>query len=453
MPVIKFKVAAKTDIGLVRTNNEDNFQLSWDLSVLPMSWINNEMHQLGDKGCLLAVCDGMGGANAGEVASQIAINTIKSTFTPDNLAKRLPASKDAINTFIKDTIILADQNIKKYANIHPETKGMGTTIVIAWILGDKLYVGWCGDSRAYIYNRAYGLRRLTKDHSYVQQLIDAGKLTEDEAIDFPDSNIITQCLSASSQKAKPDVLTLPIQLSCGDTVILCTDGLCGMVTDNEINSVMSSTDGNASTTVDALIETALKASGADNVTVCLCNLISGLRTPNVHSNNKSKWNKKGIAIASVVLLIIIAVVLGVIIFPKEKHQESDNATIITDSTALQVDSATFNAMQPDSIQNASKINPGNEAIKDITHSNTILENLRSKSIDTKSTKDTINNESAEIVQTSETIVVIFPEGKSCYQFIKEYGMNYKDFYKLNPDLKVDSIQVGDSIKVYNKKNK
>lgn len=80
---------------------------------------------------------------------------------------------------------------------------MGTTIVVAWILNDKLYIGWCGDSRAYVYNSAYGLLRLTKDHSYVQQLVDSGKLSEDEAFDYPDSNIITQCLSASSQNVIP----------------------------------------------------------------------------------------------------------------------------------------------------------------------------------------------------------------------------------------------------------
>ena len=80
MVPIKFKVAAKTDVGIVRTNNEDNFQISWDLSSLPMRWINNEIHQLGKNGCLLVVADGMGGANAGEVASQIAIDTIKNKF-------------------------------------------------------------------------------------------------------------------------------------------------------------------------------------------------------------------------------------------------------------------------------------------------------------------------------------------------------------------------------------
>lgn len=101
MPLMKFKVAAKTDVGLMRTNNEDNFQISWDLSSLPMRWVNNELQQLGNKGCLLVVADGMGGANAGEIASKIAIDSIKNSFSPEKLTDKILSSKDAINSFIK----------------------------------------------------------------------------------------------------------------------------------------------------------------------------------------------------------------------------------------------------------------------------------------------------------------------------------------------------------------
>lgn len=273
---LRFKVAGMSDMGLVRTNNEDNFQIARDLSVEPMRWINNEACLLTPYGTLLVVADGMGGMNAGEVASQIAIDTVRQLFTPANISTLNLNDVNAVNSFLSVAVVEADRCIKMTAQERPETHGMGTTIVIAWLLEGKLYVAWCGDSRAYIFNTATGLRRLTKDHSYVQTLVDAGKLTEEQAFDYPQSNIITRCLSDSPTVAEPEVMPVPYQVADGDIVLLCTDGLCGMIRDHEIETILRNQPPNDLTaTVRALIDGALAASGADNVTITLLQVVSG----------------------------------------------------------------------------------------------------------------------------------------------------------------------------------
>ncbi len=273
MSRIKFRLAAKTDVGLVRTNNEDNFQASSDLSKDQMRWINNEVCTLGDKGALIVVADGMGGMNAGEVASELAIETVREYFSPERLTADVLKTRYTIEKYMNDVIVAADAKIKAEAARNPETKGMGTTIVIGWILDGKLYVSWCGDSRAYVYNPEAGLHQISKDHSYVQGLIDKGSLTREEAFDFPDSNIITRCLSDGSTKAKPESLLKPYELCDNDIIMLCTDGLSGMIRDEEIEAIMHANEQNMDILVDELIAAACEAEGSDNITICLCQVL------------------------------------------------------------------------------------------------------------------------------------------------------------------------------------
>lgn len=458
MTSIKFKVVAKTDVGIVRTNNEDNFQISWDLSTLPMRWINNEVHPLGKKGCLLVVADGMGGANAGEVASQIAIDTIKNKFSPDEITDKIISSSDAINGFIKEVIVSADSNIKQYAVEHQETMGMGTTIVVAWIIEDKLYVGWCGDSRAYLYNPVFGLLRLTKDHSYVQQLVDSGKLTKEEAFDFPDSNIITQCLSASSQKCHPETLTKPISLSNDDTVLLCTDGLCGMIRDTAIEAILNDSDGNLTKTAESLVSGAINASGADNVTLCLFNVVSGLKKATPIKPQLVKNRKKLYVLLAAVIAVLIAVVLWLALGSQDPAQ-SVLASVVEESGI--VNSIPENTS--DSIKRESEVvnkntsdKATNEGAKEQTeqkvgNGNILLQGLKTgqvlKTEDKPSSKD---NQEVEILSTPEVIVVKIPSNKSLRAFLREFNMNQTDFKKLNPEVDDKKLQAGDEIKVYKK---
>lgn len=295
MNTLKFKVAAKTDVGLVRTNNEDNFQVASDLSSGQMRWVNNEICSLGEKGALLVVADGMGGMNAGEVASELAIETVREYFALENLTPEVTKNRFSIEKYMNDVVVAADARIKREARNNPEAKGMGTTIVIAWILDGKLYVSWCGDSRAYIYNPEAGLHQITKDHSYVQSLVDKGALSREEAFDFPDSNIITRSLSDGTSKAKPESLMKPYELCNNDIVLLCTDGLNGMIRDAEIEAVIRNNEHDMSLLVDELIQAACDAEGSDNVTICLCKVLQGggICNPSVFDETERRLNGGG----------------------------------------------------------------------------------------------------------------------------------------------------------------
>lgn len=275
MDSIKFRIAAKTDVGLVRENNEDNFQVSSDLSMEPMRWINNEICSLGEKGTLLVVADGMGGMNAGEVASQLAIETVRDAFRPEHLTNEIMNNRYSIEKFMNSVITEADKRIKAEAKIHPESRGMGTTIVIGWILEGKLYVSWCGDSRAYVYNPQVGLHQISKDHSYVQSLVDKGAISKEDAFDYPESNIITSCLSDSSTKAKPESLLQPYDVCNNDIIMLCTDGLSGMVRDNDIEAIIRNNEHDLDGCSDMLIQQACNAGGDDNITICMCQILQG----------------------------------------------------------------------------------------------------------------------------------------------------------------------------------
>ena len=268
MSRIKFRMTAGTNVGCVRTNNEDNFIINEDLSqsdwFLPQD--TSQVITLGRDGCVLVVADGMGGLNAGEVASAIAVETVKLSFLDADLQKVAKTPK-AIEKFMRDIVVRSDQAIKKHEKAHTETKGMGTTLIFIWVHGETAHMVWCGDSRAYIYNDETGLVRFSKDHSYVQQLVDEGKLDEDLAFDHPESNIITRCLGDFQDRAKPDYKTC--ELHTGDILLICSDGLCGLCRDEEILHIMQQTSTDIELCKQALIQGALDAGGYDNVTLAL----------------------------------------------------------------------------------------------------------------------------------------------------------------------------------------
>lgn len=317
-------------MGVVRTNNEDNFQVAVDLASDKMQWINNEVYSLGEKGTLLVVADGMGGMNAGEVASELAIETVREYFSAERLTDEILKNRYSIEKYMNEVIVAADARIKQEAKLRPETRGMGTTIVIGWILDGKLYVSWCGDSRAYVYNPVAGLHQISKDHSYVQGLVDKGAISKEDAFDYPDSNIITRSLSDGMTKAKPESLLKPYELCNQDIVLLCTDGLNGMLRDSEIEDVIRNNEIDMDCLADELIKAACEAAGSDNITICLCQILEGggVCTPNTFESfdnrlagrqrqdtkitlpsekKKSVWyRKKTFLILMVCLLLVLA---------------------------------------------------------------------------------------------------------------------------------------------------
>lgn len=266
---ILFRMAARCEAA-GRPNNEDNYQLDDNLSDNSWGFTADTEVSLGEKGALLVVCDGMGGMNAGEVASDIAVKTIKEWFTTDKLTD---AAVAAPCKYITSAIVAADAAIKAHSKTNPDTEGMGSTIVLAWLLGQKVYVGWCGDSRCYRFNPALGLERLSHDHSYVQELVDAGKLTEELAFDHPNNNIITRSLGDPRGAAQPDCKEFDLYNQ--DIILLCSDGLCGTLRDNEIAELIKQHQTSMQECRDALWDADEAAGWTDNTTIALAQIISG----------------------------------------------------------------------------------------------------------------------------------------------------------------------------------
>lgn len=298
---VLFRMAARCEAA-GRPNNEDNYQIDADLSDDKWGFTADAQVELGKKGALLVVCDGMGGMNAGEVASAIAVETIKSRFAADQLTDNALAEPMA---YIKSAIVAADAAIKKHGKEHPDTAGMGSTIVLAWLLGKKVYVGWCGDSRCYCYNPKTGLIRLSHDHSYVQELVDASKLTEELAFDHPNNNIITRSLGDPNGTARPDVKEYDLHNE--DILLLCSDGLCGCLRDNEIEEQLAAHQTSMQECRDALWAADEAAGWHDNVTVALAQVISGAMPAVSAYTRTSKSATKALLQANRRLKIIIAV--------------------------------------------------------------------------------------------------------------------------------------------------
>lgn len=268
---MKIKIAAITDTGRERTNNEDAFILCPDLS--KQVWTLNETStyiQLNEYGAILVVADGMGGANAGEVASSIATKSIRRSFSKENVeyAIKNKSIEDLLISCIKD----ADESINQKIYDDPDTSGMGTTIVVCWVLDGIAYIAWCGDSRCYVYNAFKGLKLLSKDHSLVQELIDKGEITEKEAFTHPDNNVITRGLGDVNSQSHPDIVKYSINPN--DILLLCSDGLCGYSTKKEIEHVLDANCIDVVKCRDELLKLALDAGGYDNICISLASLIN-----------------------------------------------------------------------------------------------------------------------------------------------------------------------------------
>lgn len=285
---MKIKIAAINDVGRERENNEDAYIIcpdmahqDWQQAATP-SYI-----QLGQYGTVVVVADGMGGANAGEVASSLATTTIRDTLTADRVSQCV-ASGD-IPLLLRKCVSDADKAIKLRMMDDPSTMGMGTTVVISWILADTAHVAWCGDSRCYLYNPLRGLKQLSKDHSYVQELVDRGEISEEEALTHPDSNIITRGLGDFDAMSTPDVVSHP--LVADDIVMLCSDGLSGYCTDGEIEQVLQAYYRDVATCSDQLFQLAMEAGGHDNICIVLASLIGDEQdAPTDVSRNRSWRN-------------------------------------------------------------------------------------------------------------------------------------------------------------------
>lgn len=268
--VLKIRLAARCEAA-GRSENEDNFLVAQDLSVSDSKYDTDKVFSLGNKGTLLLVCDGMGGMNAGEVASAIGVDTIKELFTPQLLTSDVLADDESVCAYMKRAIVKADSCVKEEAQKDDSKRGMGSTAVMAWLLGHKVYVAWCGDSRCYRYNPATGLEQLSHDHSYVQDLVDTGQLSPELAFDHPNKNIITRSLGDPRGAARPDVKVY--DMFPGDVILLCSDGLNDSLRDSEIEQSISRSLTSMASCKDALWNDSYQAGWHDNVTIVLAQVV------------------------------------------------------------------------------------------------------------------------------------------------------------------------------------
>jgi len=273
---IRVRVFGRTDVGRVREHNEDSFIIA-DLTRQTRSLREEDRLQtLGERGSLMAVCDGMGGAAAGEVASELAVNIIYEKLLEGNP----PKNHDDLARRVVRAVEAAGLRIYSEAKLDRHHRGMGTTATAAALLDSQLFLGQVGDSRAYIL-RDGKLVQVTRDQSLVNQLIEAGQLTEEEAENFEHNNIILQALGTSDTV---QVDLTHVALRRGDTLLLCSDGLSGMIRYEEIRQVLLDYD-DALEACKVLTDRANEAGGHDNVTVIVAHF-EGDGLPEISSDDE-----------------------------------------------------------------------------------------------------------------------------------------------------------------------
>src|SRR5450432_1483770 len=259
-PSIDIEIFGKTDVGLIREHNEDNFLVA-DVTASVRTNDGKEplRVKLGDKGALLLVCDGMGGAAAGEVASQMAVDSIYEALEASE-----PQTRDAFARLVRRAVEHANERIFIQSRDNQSERGMGTTCTVAALVDTTLVVGQIGDSRCYVL-RDGKLAQVTKDQSLAWQLIEAGAMTAEEAKAFEHANIILQALGVQE---RVEVVLSRVELRQGDVVILCSDGLHGPVGDDEMLDLLTR-ETDLHKAADGLIQKALDRDGPDNITVVL----------------------------------------------------------------------------------------------------------------------------------------------------------------------------------------
>ena len=236
------KIVAKTDKGLVRENNQD----AYAVGELPgeVAWA--------------VVCDGMGGAAGGNIASALAVKVISDKITSSYNEKMRDSS---IKNLLDSAITAANIEVYDMAYSRPDLKGMGTTVVAVVVRDNVAHIAHAGDSRAYIVND-YGVEQITVDHSLVQNLVDRGEITKEEAEHHPNKNVITRALGVDK---RIDVDFSEVDMQENETLVLCTDGLSNCVNNAEMAEDIK--DGQYYAFADRLVKRANKNGGNDNITV------------------------------------------------------------------------------------------------------------------------------------------------------------------------------------------
>lgn len=290
-------VIGSTDVGCVRKNNEDSLD-SFEC----------------DNGLVSVVCDGMGGHVGGQIASKIAVETIRNFLCSQFFENPREAIIKACNE--------ANQAILRRAQQQPELTGMGSTCVMVIVRNAQVYVGSIGDSRVYLI-RSRKIHQLTKDQSYVQMLVDMGQITSEQAYSHPRKNEITNALGLPNMQPAV-VLDTPIDPEAGDSFLLCSDGLTDMVPDSEIVKTFGDLAGmSQQDRVNDLISRARKHGGLDNIT---CQIVEFSITPS--QKDKDNTNNVRIIKKYILPIFLCIVILGLGIFLGLKFGKNNNENVL-----------------------------------------------------------------------------------------------------------------------------
>ena len=262
---------AKSDVGRVRRGNEDNF-LVLDLST-EQTWTGSDgatppdkltRFTLGQRGLVLVVSDGMGGALAGDVASRMAVDSVREMLLGTEGEEACDPELDLVEC-LKNATIYANLAIHLKSQDDSRCAGMGATFTGAAVRGDNLDLVQVGDSRGYVIRKDH-IRLATKDQSLVQQLVDVGQISETEAETHMFRNVILQALGAQSEITP---VTGRIHLRQGDVLLLCSDGLSGKLRAEDIQQIVVNSQDNLAKACEMLIDEANNRGGEDNITVVL----------------------------------------------------------------------------------------------------------------------------------------------------------------------------------------
>lgn len=285
----RFIIANRTDVGRVREVNEDSM-VTFD----------------SPNGRVVAVCDGMGGQAAGDVASRLACDIITDILSNNTFSTPTEA--------ITRACLAANQGILHRAAQNPELEGMGATCVIVIIKNGLVYYGWVGDSRIYYISNGE-IRQISRDQSYVQQLVDSGQISAAEAEHHPMKNEILNALGLQ-EMTPPELCTTPLTPEPDSAILLCSDGLSGMVDNQTILSIVTDKELSPQKRVEKLVDRANENGGQDNITVQLIQFgdkAAAAKTGNADSDkgNKNKmliW--AGAAIAAIIIILFLFLFTG-----------------------------------------------------------------------------------------------------------------------------------------------
>lgn len=327
------EAAGKYDPSAPREGNEDSFAIIPNIGDVETSVSFDTVTSMPEKGVLLVVADGMGGHNAGEIASQMAVSTVREMFGSTAASEKVFPSKESRAKYLEKIVRAADQNICTDAEANPDRRGMGSTIIMAWIVGNELTVTWCGDSRAYRYHPDRELEMLSEDHSLVQDMVRKKQLKYEETFSHPQGNIITHCLGGGGKgNAEPE--SRQYTLEDGDLIMLCSDGLSGVLFDDgrlrsngepyseeNLQEILSRKRDCLKDTLTCLFDAARRCDWYDNVTAVLLEFKKGnveqktggaLTGPVLLGQEKKKqwYNRRRLLFIAAAILIVVLVSLA-----------------------------------------------------------------------------------------------------------------------------------------------